>query len=90
MAPNVRVFEVPEAVQKKLLRYAPTTKPSWSPQLEFDTRQIKKDETKDTGAIKIVDILPYIIDKELNLFKQKRKYPYTSRLFRLLFKINPH
>ena len=35
-----RVFEVPEAVQKKLLRYAPPDKPAWNPQTEFDTRPI--------------------------------------------------
>ncbi len=40
IAPNVRVFEVPEAVQKKLLRYAPASKPIWNPQTEFDTRPI--------------------------------------------------
>lgn len=28
--PNVRVFEVPEAVQKKLLGYAPASKPTWN------------------------------------------------------------
>ena len=26
--PNVRVFEVPEAVKRKLLRYTPTTQPA--------------------------------------------------------------
>ncbi|MBD2772261.1 helicase-related protein [Iningainema tapete] len=40
IAPNVRVFEVPEAVQKKLLRYAPINKPAWNPQIEFDTQPI--------------------------------------------------
>lgn len=40
ISPNVRIFEVPEAVQKKLLRYAPTSKPQWNPQTEFDTRPI--------------------------------------------------
>lgn len=37
---NVRVFEVPEAVQKKLLCYAPATHPTWNPQSEFDTRPL--------------------------------------------------
>jgi SNF2 family DNA or RNA helicase len=40
ISPNVRVFDVPEAVQKKLLRYAPATKPSWNVQAEFDSRPI--------------------------------------------------
>ncbi len=39
-SPRVCVFEVPEAVQKKLLRYAPITKPDWQPQTEFDTRPV--------------------------------------------------
>ncbi|WP_416242471.1 helicase-related protein [Anabaena cylindrica] len=41
LSPNVRVFEIPEAVQQKLLHYAPTSKPTWNPQLEFDSRPIK-------------------------------------------------
>lgn len=40
VSPNVRVFEVPEAVQKKLLRYAKSTKPDWNAQVEFDSRPI--------------------------------------------------
>ncbi len=44
MSPNVRVFEVPEAVQKKLLRYAPAFKPIWNPQTEFDTRPIDSND----------------------------------------------
>ncbi|MEH2362733.1 helicase-related protein [Nostoc sp.] len=40
VSPNVRVFEVPEAVQKKLLRYAKSTKPDWNAQAEFDSRPI--------------------------------------------------
>lgn len=42
--PNVRVFEVPEAVRKKLLRYVPSTHPTWSPQAEFDTRPLSPDK----------------------------------------------
>ncbi len=40
LAPNVRIFEIPEAVQKKLLHYAPISKPTWSMKAEFDTRRI--------------------------------------------------
>ncbi|XHX78562.1 MAG: helicase-related protein [Stenomitos frigidus ULC029] len=47
--PNVRVFEVPEAVRKKLLRYAPSTRPTWSQQSEFDTRPLKDGETGRAG-----------------------------------------
>ncbi|WP_017654877.1 helicase-related protein [Fortiea contorta] len=43
VSPNVRVFDVPEAVQKKLLRYAPATKPNWNAQIEFDTQPLTKE-----------------------------------------------
>ena len=43
VSPNVRVFDVPEAVQKKLLRYAKSTKPDWNAQIEFDTRPLTKE-----------------------------------------------
>lgn len=42
MMPTVQLFEVPEAVQKKLLGYATATKPTWSRQAEFDTKQLPK------------------------------------------------
>jgi SNF2 family DNA or RNA helicase len=38
--PNVRIFEIPDAVKQKLLRYTPTQKPDWNHQAEFDTRPI--------------------------------------------------
>ena len=44
LTPNVQVFEVPEAVQKKLLRYAPTATPTWNSQAEEDTRPLHKPE----------------------------------------------
>ncbi|HBB35650.1 MAG TPA: helicase [Cyanobacteria bacterium UBA8803] len=34
LAPNVQVFEVPEAVRQKLLCYTPATKPTWNQQEE--------------------------------------------------------
>ncbi|MEA5605260.1 DEAD/DEAH box helicase [Nostoc sp. UHCC 0252] len=46
VSPNVRVFEVPEAVQKKLLRYAKFTKPDWNAQAEFDSRPLTKELTE--------------------------------------------
>ncbi|MDB9435241.1 helicase-related protein [Dolichospermum lemmermannii CS-548] len=45
LSPNVRVFEIPEAVQQKLLNYAPTSKPTWNPQIEFDSRPIKNTDS---------------------------------------------
>jgi hypothetical protein len=42
LSPNVKIFEVPEAVQKKLLHYAPNNKPTWTRQIEFDTKALPK------------------------------------------------
>lgn len=39
-SPSIALFEVPDAVQKKLLRYAPPSKPDWHPKTEFDTRPL--------------------------------------------------
>ena len=44
LTPNVRVFEVPEAVKRKLMRIAPPQKPSWQPQDEFNNRPLKPEE----------------------------------------------
>jgi hypothetical protein len=65
LAPNVCVFEVPEAVQKKLLRYAPTSKPKWNPQVEFDTRPIEKNDN-----INRQDACGTRVEEEKTLFKQ--------------------
>ena len=40
LSPNVRIFEVPEAVKKRLLHYAPSAKPVWSKQIEEDIKPI--------------------------------------------------
>jgi len=38
--PHVSVFEIPDAIHRKLLRYAPTTAPIWDPQQEHDNRPL--------------------------------------------------
>ncbi len=42
--PSVRVFEVPEAVKRKLIRYAPPQKPIWKADDEFNQRPLTKQE----------------------------------------------
>jgi ERCC4-related helicase len=44
IAPNVRAFEIPDAVHRKLLRYLPSDRPTWNPDQEFDTRPIPAQE----------------------------------------------
>jgi ERCC4-related helicase len=43
---SVRVFEVPEAVKRKLIRYAPTQKPTWKADDEFNQRPLTKQERR--------------------------------------------
>jgi SNF2 family DNA or RNA helicase len=47
LAPNVRAFEIPAAVQQKLLRYLPSDRPTWKPEQEFDTRPISPPEPEN-------------------------------------------
>ncbi|MBW4483633.1 MAG: DEAD/DEAH box helicase family protein [Tildeniella torsiva UHER 1998/13D] len=42
--PSVRVFEVPEAVKRKLIRYAPPQKPTWNTDDEFNQRPLTRQE----------------------------------------------
>ncbi|MGG6241966.1 helicase-related protein [Nodosilinea sp. AN01ver1] len=42
--PSVRVFEVPEAVKRKLIRYAPPQKPIWKADDEFNQRPLTRQE----------------------------------------------
>lgn len=42
LSPNVRVFDIPEAVEQKLLQYTPTTRPAWTQHTEFDTRPLQQ------------------------------------------------
>jgi ERCC4-related helicase len=42
--PNVRVFEVPEAVKRKLIRYAPPQRPTWTKDDESNLRPLTQPE----------------------------------------------
>lgn len=60
--PHVRVFEVPEAVKKKLLRYAPSTRPVWNELLEQD--QPLHQEEPDLPREGIPEPTPPVISQE--------------------------
>ena len=79
--PNVRVFEVPEAVKRKLLRYTPTTQPTWNRQNEFDQRPLPEssaqpelesdqEQTDDREQDIQPQISPEIWEKEHQAFTQ--------------------
>lgn len=47
LSPNVKIFELPEAVKQKLFRYVPNRKPSWKKESEI------RDEKYDTSEVLI-------------------------------------
>ncbi|MEG4507599.1 helicase-related protein [Microcoleus sp. F6_B4] len=49
LSPNVRVFEVPEAVKNKLLQYAPSSKPVWNREEGSATSNVR-DVTDEEGS----------------------------------------
>lgn len=80
LSPNVRVFEIPEAVQQKLLNYAPTSKPTWNPQIEFDSRPIKN-----------ADSSPFTVDgSQLIINSQQSSVNNQKQAFYQLENIHQH
>ncbi len=64
--PNVRVFEIPDAVKQKLLRYTPSQKPDWNPQAEFDPRPVSTQlEELVSEPISLSEIEIQISEEEL-------------------------
>jgi hypothetical protein len=51
LSPNVRIFEIPEAVKRKLLSYTPAIKPIWSREDEI------KDIPRNAGILPAEDSL---------------------------------
>ena len=46
LSPNVKIFEIPEAVKQKLLRYTPNTKPVWKQDDEIENTEVQKTRIK--------------------------------------------
>ena len=46
LSPNVKIFEIPEAVKQKLLRYVPDSKPSWKKEEEIENSKFKVQNSK--------------------------------------------
>lgn len=49
LSPNVKIFEIPEAVKQKLLRYTPNTKPTWKKEDD-----LKPEGSKDLAIQKLI------------------------------------
>jgi SNF2 family DNA or RNA helicase len=89
-APRVQVFDLPSAVKEKLLRYTPSQQPTWSKNIEFDTRPIinQQEELKpllelhqDPGCLdyclKSIPLTPWI--HQLKILRQfSDNYPKSA------------
>ncbi|WNZ47366.1 helicase-related protein [Leptolyngbya boryana CZ1] len=80
--PNVRVFEVPEAVHKKLLRYAPSSRPTWSRQAEFDIRPLPNDEPPSEEPLEATSA-PASQNPTFSEEDWEREYPAFEKLINL-------
>lgn len=78
--PYVKVFEVPEAVQQKLLRYAPVVRPDWSCQAEFDTRSLPKPGVEASLPSEPTPEVPAISVEELK--QERRAFAKLINLYR--------
>ena len=58
LSPNVKIFEIPEAVKQKLLRYTPNSKPNWKREEEIENSKFntvigQSEETSESLIVKI-------------------------------------
>ncbi|MCW9682525.1 helicase-related protein [Dolichospermum planctonicum UHCC 0167] len=74
LSPNVRVFEIPEAVQQKLLNYAPTSKPTWNPEIEFDDSSQFTENRKNT----VNNQQSTTNSQQLTLINEQEKQAFTQ------------
>ena len=47
LSPNVKIFEIPEAVKQKLLRYTPNSKPVWKQDDELKNEEYRSSENRN-------------------------------------------
>jgi SNF2 family DNA or RNA helicase len=98
LAPNVRIFEVPEAVKKKLLSYLPANKPSWNREEEIKNSIAKiPNEQSNAGILPAIDHpLPAIdnpqkaIDKILPEINQSTENIEANKILALLANLHIH
>jgi SNF2 family DNA or RNA helicase len=76
LSPNVRIFEVPEAVKKKLLSYTPANKPNWNREEEINNsigkisnEQLQLKPRRSAGILPAID--SSAIDKSLPTIDNK-------------------
>ena len=69
LSPNVKIFDIPEAVKQKLLRYTPSAKPIWNEEDEIENKECRSSENKN---------------KEGKMENEKTNSPATSKTSELL------
>ena len=77
LSPNVKIFEIPEAVKQKLLHYTPASKPTWKKDEELKDEEysrseasIEKQESKSLELQKPQLPDPFEIEREKQAFEQ--------------------
>ena len=56
LSPNVKIFEIPEAVKQKLLHYTPDSKPSWNKEDEIKNSKFKIQSSKLDNLQPSIDV----------------------------------
>ena len=62
--PNVKVFDIPEATKRRLLRYLPTQRPQWSADRETDLRPISPDQLPEQEILPEPEVISPVISQE--------------------------
>ncbi len=77
LSPNVKIFEIPEAVKQKLLRYTPNNKPTWKKESEIRNEEyslsevsIQQQESKSLKLQKPQLPDPLEVEREKQAFEQ--------------------
>jgi SNF2 family DNA or RNA helicase len=73
--PNVKVFDIPEATKRRLLRYLPTQRPQWTADRETDLRPVPPGQLPTEETLPESEVIAPVIsqeecDRELEQFAQ--------------------
>ena len=84
LSPNVRVFEVPEAVKNKLLSYAPSSKPVWNREEGLATDFVADEEGSATDFVAdVTDVGSRDLGGVIGDFELSQDYAKFEPLFNL-------
>ncbi|PSB09808.1 helicase [Pleurocapsa sp. CCALA 161] len=87
LSPNVKIFEIPEAVKQKLLTYTPDSKPSWKKEEEIENSKFTKGLPACIQNSKLDNIQPSPDAETKNTDIQDIE---ASKMFALLANLHQH